>query len=206
MTTGKTIVLTIWTFVGKVMSLLFNMLSRFVIAFLPRSKCLLISLLRSLSIVILEPKKIKSVTICTFSPSMCHTHTIKYKRREWNVWFSKHKLLKICPTFQPVKLTLFIVSHWQSKVVWEERASFGTLLYHLYNQTTLQKHFWWTLHKDLTRIQKTTTTQWHGKSRKIIFAKKNRLSIWKTKIISLPLPEKLATKSLIFIVSSTAMW
>ena len=72
MTTGKTIVLTIWTFVGKVMSLLFNMLSRFVIAFLPRSKCLLISLLRSLSIVILEPKKIKSVTDSTFSNSICH--------------------------------------------------------------------------------------------------------------------------------------
>ena len=61
MTTGKTIVLTRWTLVGKVMSLLFNMLSRFVIAFLPRSKCLLISW-QSPSTVILEPKKIKSVT------------------------------------------------------------------------------------------------------------------------------------------------
>ena len=64
-TTGKTIALT--TFVSKMMSLLFNMLSRFVIAFLPRSKHLLISWLRSLSAVILEPKKIKSVTISTFS-------------------------------------------------------------------------------------------------------------------------------------------
>ena len=62
MTTGKTIALTRWTFVCKVMSLLFNMLSRFVIAFLPRSKHLLISWLQSPSAVILEPKKIKSAT------------------------------------------------------------------------------------------------------------------------------------------------
>ena len=72
MTTGKTIALTIPTFVGKVMSLLFNILSRFVTAFLPRSKCLLIAWLQSLSAVILEPKKIKSVTVSTFSPSVCH--------------------------------------------------------------------------------------------------------------------------------------
>ena len=72
MTTGKTIALTIWTFVGKVMSLLFNMLSRLVIAFLPRSKHLLISWLQSLSAVILEPKKIKSVTDSIVSPSICH--------------------------------------------------------------------------------------------------------------------------------------
>ena len=63
MTTGKNIVLTRWTFVGKVMSLLFNMLSRLVMAFLPRSKHLLISSLKSLSAVILEPKKIKSITV-----------------------------------------------------------------------------------------------------------------------------------------------
>ena len=72
MTTGKTIALTMWTFVGKVMSLLFNMLSRLVIAFLPRSKHLLISWLQSLSAVTLEPKKIKSVTVSTVSPSICH--------------------------------------------------------------------------------------------------------------------------------------
>ena len=71
-TTGKTIALTRWTFVGKVMSLLFNMLSRFVIAFLPRSKHHLISWLKSPSAVILEPKKIKSVTVSTVSPSICH--------------------------------------------------------------------------------------------------------------------------------------
>ena len=71
-TTGKTIALTRWTFVGKVMSLLFNMLSRSVITFLPRSKRLLISWLQSLSAVILEPKKIKSVTVSIVSPSICH--------------------------------------------------------------------------------------------------------------------------------------
>ena len=81
MTTGKTTALTMWTFVGKVMSLLFNMLSRFVRTFLPRSKCLLISWLQSPSAVILEPKKIKSVTVSivslsTYSPwsdgIVCH--------------------------------------------------------------------------------------------------------------------------------------
>ena len=72
MTTGKTIALTIQTFVSKVMSLLFNMLSRFVMAFLPRSKCLLTSWLQSPSTVILEPKKIKSVMVSTFPPFICH--------------------------------------------------------------------------------------------------------------------------------------
>ena len=71
-TTGKTIALTRRTFVGNVMSLLFNMLSRLVITFLPRSKHLLISWLQSPSAVILEPKKIKSVTVSTVSPSICH--------------------------------------------------------------------------------------------------------------------------------------
>ena len=72
MTTGKIIALTIWTFVGKVMSLLFNILCRSLIAFLPRSKHLLISWLQSPSAVILEPKKIKSVTVSIISPSICH--------------------------------------------------------------------------------------------------------------------------------------
>ena len=72
MTTGKTIPLTRWTFVGKVMSLLFNMLSRLVITFLPRSKHLLISWQQSPSAVILEPKKIKSDTASTVSPSISH--------------------------------------------------------------------------------------------------------------------------------------
>ena len=70
MITGKTIALTWWTFVGKIMSLLFNMLSRLVITFLPRSKHFLISWLQSPSAVILEPQKIKSVTVSTVSPSI----------------------------------------------------------------------------------------------------------------------------------------
>ena len=72
MTTRKTIALTRRTFVGKVMSLLFNMPSRSVIAFLPRSKRLLISWLQSPSAVILEPPKIKSATVSIVSPSICH--------------------------------------------------------------------------------------------------------------------------------------
>ena len=72
MTTGKTIALARQTFVGKVMSLLFSMLSRLVITFLPRSKRLLISWLQSPSAVILEPKKIKSDIVSTVSPSICH--------------------------------------------------------------------------------------------------------------------------------------
>ena len=72
MTTGKTIALTRWTFVGKVMSLVFNMLSRLVITFLPRSKRLLISWLQSPSAVILEPPKMKSDTVSTVPPSISH--------------------------------------------------------------------------------------------------------------------------------------
>ena len=68
----KTIALTTWTFASKVMSLLFNTLSRFVMTCLPRSKHLLISWLQSLSTVILEPKEIKSVTVSIVSPSICH--------------------------------------------------------------------------------------------------------------------------------------
>ena len=87
MTTGKTTALTRWTFVGKVMSLIFNMLSRLVITFFPRSKCLLILWLQSPFAVILEPKKIKSDTVSTVSPSISypqdkHTHTKnKYKSK-----------------------------------------------------------------------------------------------------------------------------
>ena len=72
MTTGKIIALTRWTFVGKVMPLLFNKVSSFVTTFLPRSKHLSTSWLQSLSALILEPKKIKSVTVSTFSSSICH--------------------------------------------------------------------------------------------------------------------------------------
>ena len=72
MTAGKTVALTIRTFVGKVTSLILNMLSKFVITFLPRSKHLLISWLQLPSAVILEPKEIKSVTVSIVSPSICH--------------------------------------------------------------------------------------------------------------------------------------
>ena len=72
MTTGKTIALTRWTFVGQIISLLYNMLSRLVTTFFPRSKHLLIFWLQSPSAVILEPPKIKSVTVSIVSPSICH--------------------------------------------------------------------------------------------------------------------------------------
>ena len=72
LTTGKTIALIRWAFGGKVISLLFNMVSRLVIAFLPRSKCLLFSWLQPQFVVILETKKIKSATVSTLSPSICH--------------------------------------------------------------------------------------------------------------------------------------
>ena len=75
MTTGKTIALTIKTFVGKMMSLLFNMISMFVIAFLSRSKCLLILWLQSPSLVVLEPEKIKSANVSTFFPSVSYEVT-----------------------------------------------------------------------------------------------------------------------------------
>ena len=83
MTTGKNVPLTIWTFVSKVMSLLFNMLSRFVTAFPLRSKCLLISWLQSPSAVILGLKKIKSVTVSIVSPSICHG----WDRMPWTSFF-----------------------------------------------------------------------------------------------------------------------
>ena len=72
MTTGKTMALTRWSLVGKVMCLLFNMLARLVIAFLPRSKHVLISWLQVPSAVILQPKKMESVTVSIVSPSICH--------------------------------------------------------------------------------------------------------------------------------------
>ena len=87
LTTGKTIALTRWTFVSKVMSLLLNMLSRLVIDFLPKSKRLLISWLQSPSAVILEPKKIKFVTVSIVSPSIYHDGTGCHDLRFLNVEF-----------------------------------------------------------------------------------------------------------------------
>ena len=103
MTIGKTTALTRWTLVGKVMSLLFNMLSRLVITFLPRSKSLLISWLKSPSAVILEPPKIKSVTVSTVSPSICHEVMDPdvmilrmFRERESELWEWGHYELSHC--------------------------------------------------------------------------------------------------------------
>ena len=85
MTTGKTIALNRCTFVGKLRSLLFNILSRLVITFLPRSKHLLISWLQSPSAVILEPKKIKSLTVSIISPSICH-EVMGPEAKTWVFW------------------------------------------------------------------------------------------------------------------------
>ena len=79
---GKTIAVTVWTFVGRVMSLLFNTLSRFVIAFLPRSNRLLISWQQSPSSVILEPKKRKFLTTSTFPPSVCYALELRADRKQ----------------------------------------------------------------------------------------------------------------------------
>ena len=106
MTTGKTIALTRWTFVGKVLSLLFNMLSRLVIAFLPRSKCLLISWLQSPSTVILEPKKIKSVMVSIVSPSICH-EVMGPDAMILVVWML---------SFKPAFFTLFF--HFHQEALW----------------------------------------------------------------------------------------
>ena len=99
MTTGKTIALTRWTFVGKVMSLPFNMLSRLVIIFLPRSKRLLISWLQSPSAVILEPRNIKSATVSTVSPSICH-EVMGLDAMILVLW-----MLSFKPTFSPSSFT-----------------------------------------------------------------------------------------------------
>ena len=88
-TTGKAIALTRWTFVSKVMSLLFNILSKFVIAFLPSSKLLLISQLQSPPAVVLEPKKIKSLTVSIVSPS-------RFSRQRVVLWLKFHDLEELC--------------------------------------------------------------------------------------------------------------
>ena len=103
MTTGKTIALTTQTFVSKVMSLLFNMLCMLVTAFLPGSKCLLISWLQSPSALILEPKKIKSVTASTFSPSIFH-EVMGLEAKVLDYW-----ILSFKPTFS---LSSFTFMNW----------------------------------------------------------------------------------------------
>ena len=99
MTAGKTIALTRWTFVGKVMSLFFNMLSRLVINFLPRSKFLLISWLQSPSAVILELQKIKSDTVSTVSPDKGLTSKIHKQLIQLNIRKRSNPIKKKCQTF-----------------------------------------------------------------------------------------------------------
>ena len=110
MTTGKTIALTRWTFVGKVMSLLFNMLSRLVITFLPRSKHLLISWLQSPSVVILEPPKIKSDTVSTESLDLLKT---QYHLNGLPWWLRRQRIHLQCgrPGFDP----------WVGKIPWRRK-------------------------------------------------------------------------------------
>ena len=121
MTTGKTIALTRWTFVGKVMSLLFNMLSRLVITFLPRSKHLLISWLQSPTAVILEPPKIKSDTVSTVSPSICHEvmgpdamilvfWMLSFKPTFWLSSFTFIKRLFSSPSLSDIKVVSSAIS------------------------------------------------------------------------------------------------
>ena len=116
MTTGKTIALTRWTFVGKVMSLLFHMLSRLVIAFLPRSKCLLISWLQSPSAVILEAPKIKSLTVSIVFPSICHethsAHQQKIGLKIYWAWPSRKSPKKTSALLTiPKRLTVWITTN-----------------------------------------------------------------------------------------------
>ena len=123
MTTGKTIALTKRTLFDKVMSLLFNMLSRLVITFLPRSKCFLISWLQSPSAVILEPRKIKSATVSTVSPSICHEVTgYLYANGPWILEYllignqrllsyPKFLCILFCPIILPLTTLLPLIGH-----------------------------------------------------------------------------------------------
>ena len=113
MTTGKIIALTRWTFISKVMPLLFNMLSRLILAFLPRNILLLISWRQSPSAVILEPKKIKSVTISIVSPSICH-EVIELDDMIFFLWMLNFKPLSsftfITRLFSPLLFAIRVVS------------------------------------------------------------------------------------------------
>ena len=121
-TTGKNIPLTRWTFVGKVMSLLFNMLSRLVISFLPRSKCLLISWLQSPSAVILEPRKIKSASVSTFPPSISH-EVMGLDAMILVFW-----MLSFKPTFSLSSFTLLIIGQW-NRIESLEIHAYGQLIF-----------------------------------------------------------------------------
>ena len=123
-TTGKTIALIIWTFFGKVMSLLFNTLSGIVIAFLPRSKHLLITWLQLSSEVILEPKKIKSVTFSVVSSSICHEamgpdamiYVLSFTNAEEAEAVRYYEDLQDLLELTPEKEVLHIIGDWNAKV------------------------------------------------------------------------------------------
>ena len=125
MTTGKTIALARWTFVGKVIYLLFNMLARLIIAFLPRSKKLLISGLQSSSAMIWEPNKIKSVTIFIVSPSICH-EVIGPDALIFIFW-----MLSFKPAFS-LSSRVFLPSEWRHLHIWSYCCwqSFFQLVHH----------------------------------------------------------------------------
>ena len=148
MTTGKTIALTRQTFVGKVMSLLFNMLSRLVLTFLPRSKRLLISWLQSPSAVILEPRKIKSATVSTVSPSISH-EVMGPDAMILVVWMLSYK-----PTFSLSSFTFIkrIFSSSSLSAIWVVSSAYLRLLIFLLDiltpacaSSSLAFH-WYTLH------------------------------------------------------------
>ena len=146
MTTGKTIALTRQTFVGKIMSLLLNMLSRLVITFLPRSKRLLISWLQSPSAVILEPQKVKSATVSTVSPSICHEVTGLIR------WFSFFECWVLSQLFHsPFTFIKRLFSSLLSAIGWCHLHIWG--YWYFSRQSWFQlvlhpaQHFsWWTLH------------------------------------------------------------
>ena len=147
MATGKAIALTRQNFVSRVLSLVFNMLSRLVITFLPRNKCLLISRLQSPSAVILEPPKIKSATVFTISPSICHG-VMGPGAKTLAFW-----MLRFKPTFSPLSLSsggslallCFLPQRWWHLHIW----SYGYFSQQSWFQLLLHPawHFaWCTLH------------------------------------------------------------
>ena len=119
MTTGKTIALSRQTFVGKVMSLLFNMLSRLVIAFIPRNKCLSISWLQLPSAVILEPKKRKSVTGSTVFPSICH-EVVGQDAMIFVFWMLSFKPAFLLSSFTFGKASAYNAETWVRSLGWED--------------------------------------------------------------------------------------
>ena len=144
MTTGKTIALTRWTFVGKVMSLLLNMLSRLVIAFLTKGKHLLISWLQSPSAVILEPLKIKYVTVSTVSQSICH-EVMRLDAMILVFWMLSMKPTFLLSSFTFIKMLFSSSSLSTMRVVSSEYLSLLIFLPQSWFQLVLHpaQHFTW---------------------------------------------------------------